>query len=266
MAAHVKSSSKTRRASRSTGRPSTRRIRGVSLDPSDAVPSQSSRAPSPAKSTSRSTRKTSTAAAVSTDSEQTAPEFDAVVPVPRMKPEMAQQFALLLDAGCDPVSAVGYVVPGAGERQCKSVAKSWLRDRAVLAAVNTLNGGAYVTLSHEQRMDLALRHHYAQLAFFLKTTHFSTVWSKEGLAKIQMARQALESVVRGEQGVDGKKEDALSAFSRFALDVMKLYKDGGAPQLSVHTPRELTGGASPPDAEDGDVLDSDEETTDAVEA
>lgn len=142
--------------------------------------------------------------------------------VPTMTAPLALVYAKLLVVGCPPIRAVLYVAPqladsDAGKTLAKKVAWQWTHDALVLQALSSINGGDWQELSKEQRFKLALEKSNAEAAFYLWTTNFGDVDSREGLDKIKIARDILTKELGGQIDAD----DPMQAFARFAHEVAK---------------------------------------------
>lgn len=124
--------------------------------------------------------------------------------------ESASQFALMLAAGVPPADAIRYFLPE--EMDATSVAnlaRVWQRHRLVAEALTRLQGGEWVQLSHEQRIELVLRKAYMEMAYLLYSNNFADPAVHPGiLARMQTARQALEAYKAGNAG----KKDPFAEF------------------------------------------------------
>lgn len=129
-------------------------------------------------------------------------------------PATALLFAKLLHVGAPPLKAVLYICPNVHPDLLEKVAKVWLGDAEVLRAVEHLNGGAWLDLPKETRLQLALDKHVAEVAYYLWTTNFSDTEHREGLDKMKQAREVLKL----ELGRQADPDDPMAAFARFALD------------------------------------------------
>jgi hypothetical protein len=128
-----------------------------------------------------------------------------------MKPssEQALQFAIMIKAGLPPKDALGYFLPPemTDPRDIAQVLIQWQRSREVQRATHQLMGKAWQEMSLEEMRDYALDRHYAQMAYFLFSTHYADLQGNDKL-KADTARQALEAQRAGTAG----QQDALSQF------------------------------------------------------
>jgi len=112
-------------------------------------------------------------------------------------PDEALEVALMLQAGVEPRQALGYFFDSPSEADIAY--DHWLRHRRVQDAFTTLNKGEWQKLSPEERIELALKKHYAEMAYFLWTHHYAELAGKE-LDKADTCRSALEQKLAGTAG------------------------------------------------------------------
>jgi hypothetical protein len=138
----------------------------------------------------------------------------------------AQQFALILLSGCPPSQAVGYfLVEGDDGEAEERFLQAWPRQPEVLEAIRGLTGGEWHTLGEEERLQLALRKHYAELAFFLWSHNYNDLNGPDKM-KADGCRQALEAKLAGLAG----KEDQLADFYK---DVLGAYQAQAKAAMTV---------------------------------
>lgn len=128
----------------------------------------------------------------------------------------ARDFARMLTAGLPATEAVLYFVAESEELSAEAITRlawTWQRSADVLAAIADLNGGAWVDLPEDRRLAVALDKHFAELAYYLYTTSFTTAAGAE-LGKLNTARQALRDKLAG-----GMDED--SPLARFMRDLIE---------------------------------------------
>lgn len=132
----------------------------------------------------------------------------------------------MLTAGLPPQHAVLYFLSdpdAATAEEVHRLAFAWQRSADVLAAIAQLNGGDWVDLDEDRRLQIALDKHHAELAYYLYTTSFTTAAGAE-LGKLNTARQAIRDKLAG--GVD-----ADSPIARFLRDLV----DGKTPSQLTST-------------------------------
>jgi hypothetical protein len=121
--------------------------------------------------------------------------------------EQAQVFAELMAAGVPSSDAIRVANPELDPVVVVECARRWEKDAAVRAAQVTLNGNDWRGLSDQQRIELALRKHYNEMAYFLATHHYGEIETAKQ-AKADKCRDALEKKLAGTSG----KADAVSQF------------------------------------------------------
>src|SRR3970040_607685 len=100
---------------------------------------------------------------------------EALAPDPRTPmPGQAEELVLILQAGVDPKRALAYFFGSIEEVEIAYA--NWLGHRVVQEAFARLNKGEWQHLSADERIELALKKHYAQMAFYLWTHHYGQVW------------------------------------------------------------------------------------------
>ena len=113
------------------------------------------------------------------------------------KPDEAMELALMLQAGVEPRQALGYFFDSSSEADIAYA--HWLPHRRLQEAFTKLNKGEWQKLSPEERIELALNKHYAEMAYFLWTHHFAELAGKE-LDKADVCRDVLEKKLAGTAG------------------------------------------------------------------
>lgn len=127
----------------------------------------------------------------------------------------AEQFALILLSGCPVAQAVTYFL-GPDEDEV-AASEAWPRQPAVLAATKKLTGGvSWHELGEQERMELALKNHYAQLAFFLYVNNYNDLDGAKK-QKADTCRQVLETKLAGLAGQSNPLND-------FYGDMLATYK------------------------------------------
>lgn len=127
----------------------------------------------------------------------------------------AEQFALILLSGCPVTQAVTYFLESS-EDELRAV-EEWPRQPAVLAATKKLTGGvAWQEMGEQERIEFALKKHYAELAYFIYSTNYNDL---EGAKKQKSdtCRQVLETKLAGLAGQSNPLTD-------FYSDMLSTYK------------------------------------------
>lgn len=137
---------------------------------------------------------------------------------PRLTPETAHEFVKLLHAGLPQLRAMAYLAPEYDRTISKTTRRMWQRrwmnDPILLEATTRLNGGQWVALDPDKRLEIALDKHYAELAYFLYTHDYAQLEEVE-LKKADVAREALSAKLTASQ-TEG--EDA--PWTRFMRDLL----------------------------------------------
>ena len=111
---------------------------------------------------------------------------------------------------CDPSLTDAELVPG-GYTPALS---------EVLAALETLSGGApWHQLKDDARLDVSLRKHYNEMAYFLWTTNYAEIGGSDKL-KADTCRQSIEAKVAGMAGRE-------SPLAQFYHDLLSRYDQQG---------------------------------------
>lgn len=160
-------------------------------------------------------------------------KVDLETGAPVMSPPLALVFAKLLHVGCPPVRAVLYCAPRLDKDTAQKVSRLWLNDAEVLRAVEGLNGGAWAELPPEKRYELAYNKHLSEHAFYLWVTNWNDVEHNEGINKMKISRE----VLRAELGKVPDDADAMQAFARFALDMVRHQAEADSKKRQMPKPR-----------------------------
>ena len=122
-------------------------------------------------------------------------------PIPLLSPEEADQFALLLLAGMPALIVVKcFFPPSTSEGLLKAAAQEMPKQPTVQAALVRLTGGTpWQRLRPEERLELALKKHYAEMAYFLWTQNYQEAQGADK-AKADTCRAALEAKLAGTAG------------------------------------------------------------------
>lgn len=145
----------------------------------------------------------------------------------RLTAEELVVFATLLVTGCPVVAAVRYFVPAASDEEVGVLAQAWIQQPGYDAALRGWLGGEWHEVTERQRMEGALRKHYAEMAYVLWTTNYA---ESEGAVRVKadVCRQALEAKISGLAG----REDVLSQFLRTGLEKWERQLKGEVPAQS----------------------------------
>jgi len=133
----------------------------------------------------------------------------------------AEQFALMLLSGAPIRDAVGYFLDeNSPEEVVMDAAEMWPGQDEVLIALEKYTGGqAWHKMSDQQRLEVALKKHYNEMAYFLWSSNYAEIDGKERL-KADTCRSALEVKIAGMAGQD-------SPLSRFYSDMLDKYEPKG---------------------------------------
>ena len=133
----------------------------------------------------------------------------------------ADQFALILLSGAPLSDAVGYFLPlDSPEEIIALVIQDWPQQSEVVEALKRYSGGEdWHRLTDEQRLEVAIKKHYNEMAYFLWTNNYAESSGNEKL-KADTCRQAIETKLAGMAGQD-------SPLSRFYHDMLAKYEHTG---------------------------------------
>ena len=133
----------------------------------------------------------------------------------------ADQFALILLSGAPLSDAVGYFLPlDSPEEIIALVIQDWPQQSEVVEALKRYSGGEdWHRLTDEQRLEVAIKKHYNEMAYFLWTNNYAESSGNEKL-KADTCRQAIETKLAGMAGQD-------SPLSRFYHDMLAKYEHAG---------------------------------------
>lgn len=139
----------------------------------------------------------------------------------KLSPAEAEQFALILLSGAPLSDALSYFLPvGSPPEFMESAAADWPNQTEVVDALKKFSGGEdWHRLSDEQRLEIAIKKHYNEMAYFLWTTNYSESTGNEKL-KADTCRTAIETKLAGLAGQD-------SPLSRFYHDMLAKYEHAG---------------------------------------
>jgi hypothetical protein len=122
-------------------------------------------------------------------------------------PELALQFAIMVNAGLPPSEAILYFSASEDPRELAEMTRAWQRSREVRRAMASLMQRSWTDMSLQERCQAALDQHYTQLAYLLYSSHYAEAQQADK-TKLDTARQAIEAKLAGTAG----KGDALSQF------------------------------------------------------
>jgi hypothetical protein len=133
----------------------------------------------------------------------------------------ADQFALMLLSGAPIGDSVRYFLDiNTPDEVIMDAAETWPGQDEVLIALEKYTGGqAWHKMSDQQRLEVALKKHYNEMAYFLWSSNYAEIDGKERL-KADTCRSALEVKVAGMAGQD-------SPLSRFYSDMLDKYEPKG---------------------------------------
>ena len=126
----------------------------------------------------------------------------------RITPDLAKQFALMINAGLPAEEAILYFAQDVTDpAQLSYMLQDWLKSREFRRAQLEQMGKSWTDMSLDERIRYALDQHYSGLAHFLFSHNYSSLGATDK-AKADTARQALEAKLAGTAG----KGDAMSQF------------------------------------------------------
>lgn len=131
--------------------------------------------------------------------------------VPTLTPELARQFALILQSGMPSMEAARYFVTPEvaleAPEEVRLLHDKWIVSPLLQRAINAIQGKAWQEMSLEEKINLSIAKHYAEMAYFLYAHNYGDL---EGAAKLKAdtCRDALEKKLAGSAG----QRDALSQF------------------------------------------------------
>lgn len=122
----------------------------------------------------------------------------------------ADQLAKFLHAGIGAYEALAHLRPGIDDDEIRrELAGKWLGTRVLSDAIDRLNGGPWVDMTEDQRLEIAQARHYSELAYFIMA---HSVEEAAGLdyKKLIDAREAIAQRLAGQEG----RGDAFDQFMR----------------------------------------------------
>jgi hypothetical protein len=134
----------------------------------------------------------------------------------------ADQLALMLLSGAPVSDAVRYFLdPLAAEDLLVEAADLWPAQPEVLAALQRYTGGeAWHRMTDAQRLEVAIKKHYNEMAYFLWTVNYVEAAGAEKV-KADTCRVALETKLAGLAGQE-------SPLARFYHDMLAKYDHQGS--------------------------------------
>ena len=131
-----------------------------------------------------------------------------------MSAREAVDFAAMVLSGAPVAEVVPYFcASGVAEDLLLQCEEAWPMQPSVLAAIEAQSGGVpWHKLGDDQRLDVSLRKHYNEMAYFLWTTNYAAC---DGASKLKAdtCRSALEAKVAGMAGQE-------SPLARFYHDLL----------------------------------------------
>lgn len=155
--------------------------------------------------------------------------------------DQALQFALMLGAGAPPSEAIRYFLAEDAESfqsqtALGQITKNWLDNKVVQAAIKELQGREWTDLTFDEKLSLATKKTYTEMAYFLYTRNVAELTGAE-LAKADGFRKALEAKLAGTAG-------QLSELERFWSDLqqgrIKLGVQPGGPEAQTRRREETS--------------------------
>jgi hypothetical protein len=114
----------------------------------------------------------------------------------------ARNFALMIQTGFPSKDAIRYFFPDVDDPAFLVRAHNkWIKASVVQGAIKELQGGKeWQDLSLEEQIDLSIKKHYSELAYFLYSTNYASLTSPAERQKADTCRQALEAKIAGTSG------------------------------------------------------------------
>ena len=139
---------------------------------------------------------------------------------PLTSPE-ADQFALMLLSGAPVTDGIRYFLdPLTPDELLAEAADQWPQQSEVLDALQRYTGGeAWHTMTDQQRLEIAIKKHYNEMAYYLWTVNYVEADGQDKL-KADTCRQALETKLAGLAGQE-------SPLARFYHDMLAKYDHTG---------------------------------------
>ena len=133
----------------------------------------------------------------------------------------AAQFASMVLSGAPAGEVVRYFWPANTSEDLLAASEDeWPMQPEVLEALQQQTGGMpWHQLSDDQRLDLSLKKHYNEMAYFLWTTNYAECGGSEKM-KSDTCRQAIETKVAGMAGRE-------SPLAQFYHDLLTRYDQQG---------------------------------------
>lgn len=135
--------------------------------------------------------------------------------LPALTAEGAAEYVKLRAAGLPAVEAVQQFAgkgPHFSAKRIRAWADAWETAPLVVAAWEVWNGGRWQDLEPDRRLELALDHHLAQIAYYLYTSDINA--DDANIKKLAEAREAIRTALEGTKGVDR------GAFAKWMLEVV----------------------------------------------
>ena len=128
---------------------------------------------------------------------------------------------MILLSGAPVTDAVRYFLPATASDADRAVAtEQWPAQAEVLEAIQRYTGGeAWHQMADQDRMSVALKKHYNEMAYYLWTANYAEMTGNEKL-KADTCRVALETKLAGMAGQE-------SPLARFYHDMLAKYEHPG---------------------------------------
>lgn len=113
-------------------------------------------------------------------------------------PEQAFEFVLMLETGLNAATALSYFFDDPSTIEIALI--HWPGHRAVLKAFERIHSKPWQQLDPSERIEMALKKHYSEMAYYLWTHHYGETWGREA-EKADKCRLALEQRLAGTAGL-----------------------------------------------------------------
>ena len=118
------------------------------------------------------------------------------VPLPQLTSALADAFIKIVNAGIPALTAVAYCASDVPYERHPIVLAAWLNDPLLLKSAADFNGGEWQDLAPDDRLDIALDKHFAELAYYLWSHNYASAEGVE-LTKAIEARKAIVEKLKG---------------------------------------------------------------------
>ena len=119
--------------------------------------------------------------------------------------DSAHQFALMLHSGMPARDAITYFTDETDSQALLALLKEWTHSPSVARATLALQGKSWQDMTLDEKIQITIDKHYAELAYFLYSHNYAELMGAER-SKADTCRQALEAKLAGMSGKMGPIE------------------------------------------------------------